>query len=357
MRDRRASCSRREKNVKHLPRALAFAVLLLWTSKASATTVAILSPPNPSADVTQALTLLRGELLSVGVEVTTLNRKEARGSGEAASVTWLEDLAAKGANAIIDPIGDDALEAVDVWVVKTSPQRFEVTHVGFDANSPRQPEILALRAVEALRAGFLQMDWAARKRRHEAVPEPPRDVVSPPPQVPRPTERVALEAGAAGMMSLDGVGPALLPTVRAGWAARPWLLLQASAAGLGTRPQVTTSAGSARVAQDYALLGARLRLRSDQRVWPFLGLAVGALHTSVDGETGLGTSGHTLGRWSALFDVSVGAGFRVHGRFFLTLAAHAQVAEPYAAIHILDTVAATSGRPNLLVTLTVGAWL
>jgi hypothetical protein len=356
MRDRHASCSRRERNVKHLPLALAFATIVLWSSEARATSVAILWPPNPSADVTQALTLLRGELLSVGVEVTAFNRKEARGSGDADSVTWLEDLAAKGANAVIDPMGDDALEAVDVWVVKSSPQRFEVTHVGFDANSPRQPEILALRAVEALRAGLLQMDWAARKRRKEAVPEPPREIVPAPP-IPVPAERVGLEAGAAGMMSLDGVGPALLPTVRVGWAARPWLLLQASAAGLGTRPRVTNSAGSARVAQDFALLGARLRLRSDQRVWPFLGLAVGALHTSVDGQTGPGTSGHTLGRWSALFDVSVGAGLRVHGRFFVTLAAHAQVAQPYAAIHIVDTVAATSGRPNLLLTLTLGAWL
>jgi hypothetical protein len=356
MRDRRASCSRREKNVKHLRLALAFATLVLWESKAQATSVAVLWPPNPSADVTQALTLLRGELLSVGVEVTAFNRKDARGTGEADSVAWLEDLAAKGHSAVIDPIGGDALEAVDVWVVKTSPQRFEVTHVGFDPNSPRQPEILALRAVEALRAGLLQMDWAARKRKKEAVPEPPRDVVSAP-QVPRPSERVGLEVGAAGMMSLDGVGPALLPTVRAGWAARPWLLLQASAAGLGTRPQVTTSAGSARVAQNYALLGARLRFRSDQRVWPFLGLALGALHTSVDGQTGLGTSGHSLSRWSALLDVSVGTGLRLHGRFFLTLAVHAQVAQPYAAIHIVDGVAATSGRPNLLLTLTVGAWL
>lgn len=342
--------------MKHLYRALTF-VFLLWASKAQATTVAVLWPPNPSADVTQALTLLRGELLSVGVEVTALNRKDARGAGEADSVVWLEELAAKGASAVIDPIGEDALEAVDVWVVKTSPQRFEVTHVGFDANSPRQPEILALRAVEALRAGLLQMDWAARKRRKEAAPDPPREVVTVPRQVSRPTERVALEAGAVGSMSLDGVGPALLPTLRVGWAATPWLLLQASAAGLGTRAQVTTSAGSARVAQNFALLGARLRFRSEQRLWPFLGFAIGALHTSVDGKTGVGTSGHTLDRWSALLDVSVGAGGRVHGRFFLTLAAHAQVAQPYAAIHIVDNVAATAGRPNLLVALTVGAWL
>jgi hypothetical protein len=58
-----------------------------------------------------------------------------------------------------------------------------------------------------------------------------------------------------------------------------------------------------------------------------------------------------------LIDVSLGAGLRLYGRSYVTLAAHAQVADPYVAIHIVDTVGATSGHPNLLLTLTVGAWL
>jgi hypothetical protein len=53
----------------------------------------------------------------------------------------------------------------------------------------------------------------------------------------------------------------------------------------------------------------------------------------------------------------VGAGLRLSQRTFLTLAAHGQVAQPYVAVHIVDAVAATSGRPNLLLTLTLGARL
>jgi hypothetical protein len=170
-------------------------------------------------------------------------------------------------------------------------------------------------------------------------------------------ERVGIEVGAVAMMSLDGLGPAVLSTVRVGWAARPWLVMQASAAGLGSRSTVATTAGNARVAQQYAVLGGLYRLRSAQRLWPFFGLAAGALRTSVEGQAGWGTGGHTAERWSGLIDVSLGAGLRLYGRTYLTLAAHAQVAEPYVAIHILDTVGATSGRPNLLLTLAVGAWL
>ena len=360
MLDRRASFWPRDQGLLSCLRlAFCLTTLLVWTGAAHAATVAILWPPTPSADVTQALTLLRGELLSVGLEVTMSDRAGARGVGETDSVAWLEAFAAQGTSAVIEAVGDDVLEAVDVWVLKTHPQRFEVTRVAVEPNAARQPEMLALRAVEALRAGLLQIDWAARKRRYEPIAKPPMAAV-PAGEVHEPAshgERVGLEVGAVAMMSLDGLGPAVLPTVRVGWAARPWLVMQASAAGLGSRSTVATTAGNARVAQQYAVLGGFYRLRSAQRLWPFFGLAAGALRTSVEGQAGSGTGGHTAERWSGLIDVSLGAGLRLYGRSYLTLAAHAQVAEPYVAIHIVDTVGATSGRPNLLLTLTVGAWL
>jgi hypothetical protein len=357
---RRASFSPRDQGpLNRLRLAVCLMTLVAWTGSARATTVAILWPPAPPPDVTWALTLLRGELLSVGVEVTMSDRAGARAAGAAGSFLWLEALAAQGASAVIDTIGDDVLEAVDVWIVKTNPQRFEVTHVAVDPSASRQPEILALRAVEALRAGLLQIDWAARKRRNEPVQKPPVATIpaGEAPERASHRERIGLELGAAAVMSLDGLGPAVLPMLRVGWAARPWLVIHASAAGLGSRSTVSTTAGSARVAQQYAILGGRLRLRSDRRVWPFFGLAAGALHTVVEGQAGWGTGGHTAERWSFLIDASLGAGLRLFGRSYLTLAAHVEVAEPYLAIHIVDRVGATSGRPNLLLTLTVGAWL
>jgi hypothetical protein len=223
--------------------------------------------------------------------------------------------------------------------------------------------MLALRAVEALRAGLLQIDWAERRRRYEPIAEPianPSMAAAPAGEVHEPAshgERVGIEVGAVAVMSLDGLGPAVLPTVRVAWPARPWLVMQASAAGLGSRSTVATTAGNARVAQQYAILGGFYRLRSAQRLWPFFGLAAGMLRTSVEGQDGLGTGGHTAEQWSGLVDVSLGTGLRLYGRSYLTLAAHAQVAAPYVAIHIVDTVGATSGRPNLLLTLTIGAWL
>ena len=324
-----------------------------------AATVAIVRPPNPASDVTETLTRLRGELLSVGLEVAMSDRPLARGRAGADSLTWLEQVAAeRGASAVVDTVGDDALVAVDVWVVKTRPRRFEVTRVAVEAGTANPSERLALRAVEALRAGLLEVDWAARQRGDSAASPPTTTARAPEAAGPASQrERLALEVGAAALMSVDGVGPALLPIVRVDWAARPWLVLQAVLAGSATRPTIATTGGRARLAQQYALLGGCYRPSPDQRLWPFVALNAGLLHTSVEGQPGVTTAGRTVDQWSLLLDGSLGAGLRLYHRYYVTLAAHAQLAEPYVAIHFVDGAVATSGRPNLLLTLTVGTWL
>jgi predicted metal-dependent hydrolase len=88
-----------------------------------------------------------------------------------------------------------------------------------------------------------------------------------------------------------------------------------------------------------------------------LALAAGVMHTSVEGQPGSGAEPRSVDQWSFLMDGSLGAGLRLYRRYYLTMAAHVQMAEPYVAIHFVDAVVATSGRPNLLLTLTVGAWL
>lgn len=354
---RASSCRRNPGSLNRLRRALCLATFLLWARSVQAETVAILQPASPSPDMTQALTLVRGELLSVGFDVTLLDRMSAHDMGRADSLAWLEPFAERGVSAVVEAIGEGALEAVDVWVASAKPQRYEVTRVAVDPAVPTPPEMLALRAIEALRAGLLQTDWAARKRRNERVPPTATlsaSALQAPPDV---SERLGVEVGASGVMSLDRLGPAVLPTVQVGWSARPWLALQALAAGFGTRSTVTGTAGKALVEQRYALLGTRYRARATHRLWPFARLAAGVLHTSVEGQAGWGTGGHKTNRWSVLVDASLGAGLRLYGHAYLTLAAHVQIAAPYVAIYLADIEGATSGRPNILLTLTVGAWL
>jgi hypothetical protein len=149
-----------------------------------------------------------------------------------------------------------------------------------------------------------------------------------------------------------------LPLVRLGWSLRPWLVAQAALAGLGTRPTVETQVGSAAVAQAYGLLSGRFRFRTGERLRPFAALSTGVLRTSVEGRAAdASNQGHAPDQWSLLADAGLGAELRLPDRFTLSLAVHAQLAEPYPAVRFVNTVVATSARPNLLLTLTIGAWL
>jgi len=344
--------------LKKLCYAILVSILVTWAGTAFAATVVIVRPTSPSPRVTETITFLHGELLSVGLEDTLSARPVADTAVGVDPRAWLEQLAAeRGAIAVIEVVGDDTVTAVDVWVLK-SPGRFEVTRVAVDLDTASSSVRLAIRTLEALRASLVEANFAERYR----VRQPEVRPVTAAPRVASVTPRsdrgrIGLEMGAAALMSVDGVGPVVLPVVRADWAARSWLVVQAAIAGLGTRATVTAADGRATVAHEYALLGGSYRFHSEQAWWPFISLGTGVLHTMVQSPSILGRSGNREGQWSLLADAGLGAGIRVYRSYYLTLSGHAQLAHPYVAIHLGDPIVATTGRPNFHLDLTVGAWL
>ena len=314
--------------------ALLTAVLLAQTVPLWAATVSIVQPAHPTPEVAVTLSRLRGELWSIGLAVTFADKLPTGQSSDA--------------DAVVAMVGDHAPLAVDVWLANPPSGQSEVIRIAVDPDTKNASEMLALRTIEVLRANLFEVDWERR-----AVPTPGQG--EPSSNHPGP---VGLEAGAAVLTSLDGVGPALLPTIRAGWAFRPRLVLRAALAGFGTRPTITTPLGSARISQQYGLVGADYRFRSELRLMPFLSLSLGALRTSVVGQTNSPTTeGDRASQWSFVLDGGLGIELRLWGHTYATLGAHLQLGIPHVAIHFVDAVAATSGRPNVLFIFTMGAWL
>jgi hypothetical protein len=360
MLDRRAPCVAFPKRLPmdRLCLAVLSSALLLWAAPVYATTVAMVRRPHPSPVLTETLSRIHGELLSVGLEVEITDGPAVGRLGTTNPRAWLQKLAVeRGVDAIIDIVGDSAPAAVEIWLVDKTSRRLEVSRVTLEPNTEKPSERLAIRTIEVLRSSLLEIDLAARGRRGEAIEKPPTTSLPLGEVNLRRPERFGIEVGAAALTSLNGVGPAIMPILRFDWAAQSWLQVQAALAGLGSRPTVATSAGKARVAQQYGLLGGSHRFRADHWFSPFLALSAGVLRTSVEGQADSPKQGHSVAQWSLLLDGSLGAGMRLGGRSYATLAAHVQVAAPYVAIHFGDKVVATSGRPNLLLTLTVGAWL
>jgi hypothetical protein len=218
---------------------------------------------------------------------------------------------------------------------------------------------LAIQAIELLRASFLEIELSGDAQRKGPQAAPPPTIVHFV-EMEREAERpegFGVEVGGAASMSLGGVGPAVMPVVDFDWAVRPSLVVQATLAGLGNRPTVRAGANSAQVTQGFVVLGAAYRFRPEARWHPFVSLSAGALHTSVDGQANWPLEGRHAGQWSFLLDGGIGASLSLRNRLQLSLAVHAQVADPYPTIRFAGSAVATSARPNLLLTLTIGAWL
>jgi hypothetical protein len=342
---------------------LSFVVALLWLSAARAANVAILRPASDAPDIKEALFRLKGELLAVGLAVTLEERPPAEEAGSSGTRAWLERSAdEQGIDAVIDVVGDSAPEAVEIWLWEGEPRQLRVTRVVLEPNAASPAATLAIRSIEVLRSRLI-----AGALREPAQPPAPAPAAAPAPAPEANTEytkpateasgRFGISAGATALTSLDGVGLALLPLVRLDWALSSLLTLQATAAGFGTRPRIVTEAGNVDVTQKFALLGLCACVPLSPRVHAVAALAGGVLHTALVGRAVSPNSGQDVEGWALLTEASLGAELRLLGGAYLTLAAHAQLAEPYVAIHSVDSVVATTGRPNLRFTITAGAWL
>lgn len=335
--------------------------ILPWTAPAQAATVAIVRPAGASPTLTETLGRIRGELASVGFAIEMVDQPATESAADHASRSWLEELATRrGFDAAIAIVGDLSPDSVEVWVVDKVTKKSVVRTVPLGSTAEPVPKTLSIRAIELLRSSLLEIDLMAGDKRPGAGMAPSPAVVQfleKERLVSRP-ERLGVELGGIALMSLDGVGPAFMPVLGVDWAMGRALAAQVTLAGLGTHPTAGSREGSAEIAQAYGLLGGCYSFLREQRLRPFVALAAGVLHTSVEGRTESSANQEQQAtQWSFLLDVRAGASLRLRDRLFVTFAWHAQVASPRLAFRVVDEVVARSAGPNLALSLAMGAWL
>jgi len=330
------------------------ALALLTVSHARAATVAILRPAHESREMREALFRLKGELLAVGLDVVLEQR--ARRAGDTASPesrAWLEQLASEqGLEALLDIVGDETPTGVDVWLRDQDREHLAVTRVELLPDTDNPGESLAIHAIEVLRSSFLSEELKPPARPVTSSEPTDREPALPP----APRRRIGLELGATALTGPGGVGLAILPLLRFDFGLDRRFALHATLAGFGTRGSVEAPEGGVRVEQQFGSLGACYCPEASSTLEPIIALGAGFLHTAVEGRAAPPDVAHRAGGWSFLAEGSAGVRLSLTPRYFLTLSGHAQLAQPYVAIHVLDSVVATSGRPNLLFTITLGAW-
>jgi hypothetical protein len=336
--------------------SLACIACIAWPTVARAdATLVILARPPLSSPAPEVVNRLRGELAADGFTVL-LSDPVAEGDRPAVVLHAARERNARVAAGVFVEGPDGAVELV---LVDTLADRVSRARPPSPPNAG-EPEVLARRTVDFLRADFL--DFVVESLRASPPPAPtvappPAPVAAPVRPSPPPSPRWALEVGAASLFSFQGVGPSIAPLVRARFEPTRRWALRVTASWLSTRPTVRSATGSAEVEQGVALVEGVVTLWSARPLHLRASLGIGTYYVAVDGNGAPPHQGERSSTFAGAFDAGLGVTVPLATHFEAVLEAHALASVPGIAVRFLDADTARVGRPTVLATLTLGAWL
>jgi hypothetical protein len=174
---------------------------------------------------------------------------------------------------------------------------------------------------------------------------------------PRTVARWSVEVGGNLLASPSGplanIEPLLRISRRFGW----YWLARLSVSGLGTQAKTDSTPVTALVDQEFAVLETGVRLRPHARIQPVFVVGAGALHVQAEGRAIWPYQGETAQRWSFLASAGAGVSFWIAHRYGFSAELQAQLAQPYPSIRFFGVEVSHVGRPNLLLALSLLAWL
>jgi len=332
--------------------------LLAWAAPATAATVVLIRTPHPSAMASEATVRLRGELSAGGFDVRVVDAPadvDARAFMEEQSLE-------PDVEAVVAIFADNPTDVVELSVIDRVTHKSVTRRVPADPAASRSAEVLSIRALELLRASFLEIALGKSRAEPPDAPPPP----PPPPEVTRMTEIAldnrwaqtwAVEIGGCVFGSFEGLGPAVAPVVRAERMWRDLFVARLTLAGLGTRVRVDSESASANVAQEFGLAEIAIKLRSGRLLRPFLSIGGGVLHVTTEAQAQAPARARNGGLWTPIADAGAGLRVALRARFELAAEVHAQAAPRYPAIQFFGDTVARGGRPTVIGSLTLVAWL
>ncbi len=324
---------------------------------AASKAVVLLVPPTQDAMTSAAAARVQGELTAAGfhVSIVPLGEQDARRDLETAA-SELRPIAAFAI--FMAPPDDHGDSAAEIWVSDRIRQKVVIQRADLKASErDRGAEILAVRAVELLRASLAEF-WLPTP-----APEPPP---SPPPLREKPSapprESARLDAapahgyaeglgaslGLAVLQSFEGGDPVWAPLamVSYGWAHG----LSARAAFFAVEPPrvVTATGGTADVEEQFMELEAAKTWWPRARVVPFVAVGAGAAHLHATGHGTPPNQGRTADAWSLLTTAGLGVGIPFAKYFSAVAQARAAITWPPDDLMIAGADAGRAAAPSLL---------
>lgn len=331
-------------------------LLLLAGAIEAAPRVALVREAAPSAEREAFENQLRSELTAAGFEVVSV-------VGEANSAEELEAIAARESSVaairLDKPAGNVSAR---LWVTERVTGKTLLRTVRPEAVSPDAPGIIALRAVELLRASLLELNESHPPR--GSVPATPavRAWVAPArtaqPSLPPPAAEPAwaITAGPTLIVSPGGVPASLAPFLGFVW--RP--SKQWSSELRWDGPFVSTAetaVGSANIDQQFLTWRTRFEPFSFKPVHPYVLAGIGGQHISVHGSAKTPFRGRSSSAYSLLGLLGLGVGIPIVSQVRATVECSVGFAAARPVVHFSDSEPVSTGRPWVLMSAGVEyAW-
>jgi hypothetical protein len=355
-----------------LTRAPALLVLLALlflgpAARANPSRVVVIRPPATDQVTAEAIHRVAGELVAAGFEVAFLDASPERDARAqlAAAAERLDPVATFA----IFPLREGG--AAEVWLTDRTSGKTVIQRIETRSISPSHVSaVLAVRAVEVLRASFLDL----RPKRESETPAeqsspPQRDVPPSSGTSPltrngvgkTPSERSSLQSlaasvGVAFLHGFQGIGAGVLPVAKFSYGMGAWAG-RLSFAGLGPSVRVDGAVGSALIHQE--LVSAELlAVFVNHRFFAMFGsMGGGIYHFRLAGEGATPYYGKEGDLTTPVFTAGVGAEARLGPHFSMILDVTALFPRTTAVIRFMDAEVASAGRPSLLAAVGVVAFL
>ncbi|HXX66132.1 MAG TPA: hypothetical protein VEK07_03070 [Polyangiaceae bacterium] len=319
-------------------------------------TVVVLQMPAADEVTTEARTRVQGELEAAGFRVVLLpsNRENAEHDVETAG----DALSPLGAFAIFAR-SEEGGAVAEIWVSDRLRQKTVIQRASLAAaHHERQSEILAVRAVELLRASFAEF-WMQPKPQPAISPTPPEprrpESRSVPPNPDSPSRVTAFAAGVgvgAGVGMLDGLRdspPLWVPAARISYGWESGFSIGVAFHGLGPAATLDAPAGTAKVEEQLATADLAKTWWPRWPVVPFVCGGIGAQHVHVSGSAAAPYAGETADDWALVTDAGLGAAVPLRGGFSVVIETRGVLAWPPTVVRIAQGDAGFFGAPSVLV--------
>jgi hypothetical protein len=313
--------------------------------------VVVLKPAVTDDVTTGALARVRGELIAAGFDVLEIPQPPSADVRDALETVG-RNLDPIATFAIIRDQATDDGGAADIWVNDRLAGKSVIQSVHL-ASSARDPEraatVLAVQAVELLKASLAQYWIGPAARARPVSPLPPTEAAAPPERgEPYVSAGFTAEAGVGWLDSPGVAGAVWEPIVRlayggsGGWAAR------ASFGGLGSDTELRGMTGSAQLQQAAGTLEAIRSFRVAAHAQLFASAGAGVYHLRVVGTGPQPWLGTVITAWAALAIAGGGLALPLGDRLALLVEGQAFVTVPSAVVRVGGEEQGRAGLPAFL---------